>query len=317
MKDFNDLLQAGMESAIISGFFNAEPYSPEGIISGERLWDELQQYKVSRNEKTYDYPWKDLTEMTGGLRKRELVMLTAGTGVAKTTFAMEIQRHLMRGGERVAGLYLESSPALTTLDILSPLVGTNLRRDPTHREDLQEQYFKEISPYLFLMENNWNGEFQAIERDIRYFASLGCSFIILDHISRLVSGAGGGDERKALDYISHHLKAMTEELDIGIIAVSHLSRPSGVGHEEGGQTHLGQLRGSAGIAQLSDIVIGLERNGQDSDERVRNTTTFRVLKNRWLGTTGVAGAVYYDSETTRLEEAIAEESDSLTMQRGF
>jgi len=37
--------------------------------------------------------------------------------------------------------------------------------------------------------------------------------------------------------------------------VSHLKRPGGTAHEEGGITSLSQLRGSAGIGQLSDMVI--------------------------------------------------------------
>ena len=56
------------------------------------------------------------------------------------------------------------------------------------------------------------------------------------------------------------------------------------------RTNLGQLRGSAAIAQLSDSVIGLERNQQaDTDN---NVTTVRVLKNRYSGETGTAGTLY-------------------------
>ena len=77
------------------------------------------------------------------------------------------------------------------------------------------------------------------------------------------------------------LRSLTEELGIGLIVVSHLRRPSGDGHEEGIMTSLSQLRGSAAIAQLSDIVIGLERNQQDAE--TSNTTTVRILKNRWSG----------------------------------
>ena len=55
--------------------------------------------------------------------------------------------------------------------------------------------------------------------------------------------------------------------------VSHLKRPDGKGHEEGAVSSLSQLRGSASIAQLSDMVIGLERNGQADDP---------VERNRWV-----------------------------------
>ena len=83
--------------------------------------------------------------------------------------------------------------------------------------------------------------------------------------------------------------------------MSHLKRPHGVGHEDGGRTHLSQLRGSAGIAQLSDICCGLERNQQSEDSA--NRTTVRVLKNRFSGDTGVACQLVYNSSTGRLTES--------------
>ena len=63
---------------------------------------------------------------------------------------------------------------------------------------------------------------------------------------------------------------------------------------------MSQLRGSASIAQLSDAVIGLERNGQAEDADERNKTRVRVLKNRHSGLTGPAGVLFYDTTTGRL-----------------
>jgi len=50
------------------------------------------------------------------------------------------------------------------------------------------------------------------------------------------------------------------------------------------------------------MVIGLERNGQHENEVMRNTTTVRVLKNRFAGITGPATYLYYDKVTGRLSE---------------
>jgi len=59
------------------------------------------------------------------------------------------------------------------------------------------------------------------------------------------------------------------------------------------------LRGSHSIGQLSDIVIGLERDQQGED---RNTTKVRVVKNRFTGETGEACSLTYDQDTGRLKE---------------
>jgi len=108
------------------------------------------------------------------------------------------------------------------------------------------------------------------------------------------------------------LRMLVQETDIALFAVSHLKRPEGRGHEEGAVTSLAQLRGSASIAQLSDIVIGAERNGQADDPIVRNTTHVRVLKNRFSGQTGPACSLLYTKETGRMLEYNEPEEDEQT-----
>jgi twinkle protein len=143
--------------------------------------------------------------------------------------------------------------------------------------------------------------------------ALDCKIIILDHISILVSGGQHGDERKALDEIMTKLRSLTQDTGITLFAVSHLKRPEGKAHEEGAVTSVAQLRGSASIAQLSDFVIGLERNGQADDPTERNTTYMRVLKNRFSGITGPAGALLYSGQTGRLSEYTPPEEEEVIL----
>ena len=101
------------------------------------------------------------------------------------------------------------------------------------------------------------------------------------------------------------LRTLVQETDCALIIVSHLKRPDGKGHEEGAVTSLSQLRGSGSIAQLSDMVIGLERDAQNDDPEVRNTTKVRVLKNRFAGLTGPCCNLQYNQDTGRLVEVQA------------
>ena len=50
------------------------------------------------------------------------------------------------------------------------------------------------------------------------------------------------------------------------------------------------------------MVLGLERDSQSDDIATRNTTCLRVLKNRFVGTTGPATYLYWDKDTGRLNE---------------
>ena len=132
---------------------------------------------------------------------------------------------------------------------------------------------------------------------------------MLDHIRIMVSGLEGGDERRLIDNLMTKLRSLAEELNVGMFIVSHLKRPSqGKGHEDGKQISIGDLRGSGAIAQLSDFVIGLER-----DQQGENETIVRVLKARYKGSsTGVATCLSYCAESGRLSECAVrdEEGDS-------
>tara|TARA_A100001391_G_C4879226_1_gene227617 strand:+ start:106 stop:291 length:186 start_codon:yes stop_codon:yes gene_type:complete len=50
------------------------------------------------------------------------------------------------------------------------------------------------------------------------------------------------------------------------------------------------------------MVIGLERDQQNDNEQIRNTTTVRVLKNRYAGLTGACCWLSYDKVTGRMTE---------------
>jgi twinkle protein len=121
-----------------------------------------------------------------------------------------------------------------------------------------------------------------------------------------VSAQENGDERKALDEIMTKLRMLVQETGIALFVVSHLKRPDTKGHEEGAVTSLAQLRGSGSIAQLSDMVVSLERNGQHEDPIERHTTQVRVLKNRFSGMTGPACSLLYNKQSGRMMERFDE-----------
>lgn len=96
-----------------------------------------------------------------------------------------------------------------------------------------------------------------------------------------------------------NLRSIVEATGVGVILISHLRNPQGnqKSHEEGGRVTANQLRGSGAIKQISDNIIGVERDQQGDNPDI---STFRVLKNRLIGTTGWAGEAQYSHETGRL-----------------
>ena len=156
---------------------------------------------------------------------------------------------------------------------------------------------------VFLYDHFGSMEVEDLLNRVRYMVlGLDCKLIFIDHLSVIVSGLDIMDERKAIDRTMTMLRKLTEETGCVIHLVTHLRRlNSDRSHEEGMEINLGHLRGSHGIAQISDTVIALERNTQSDDPIIANTTTLRVLKCRYTGDVGMAGKLYYDNQTGRME----------------
>lgn len=299
-KDANDLLVAGRDTEIIDAVWRAKSYRPDGIVDANQMWDALVNApKID----SLPYPWIGLNDLTRGLRRGELVTITAGSGIGKSQICREIAHWLVQSGQTVGYIALEESVRRTVLGMLGIHLNRPLHLDMDVSEEQLKEAFNEVigGGKFFTYDHFGSIESSNLLNRIRYMVhGCECGWVILDHLSIVVSAFGDGDERRLIDSVMTKLRSLVEELKIGIILVSHLKRPDGKGHEEGASTSLSQLRGSAGIAQLSDMVLGLERNQQD--EQNKHITRVRVLKNRFSGETGLACNLLYNPEEGRLRE---------------
>ena len=303
-KDPNESTKANAPEELIRAMWDAKTFRPDGVISGTELWE---QVSTEESTETVLYPWDALNKITLGARRGELVTFTAGSGIGKSAIVREITHHLLSKGETVGLLMLEENPKRTALGLMGIELNKPLHitREGVTDEDLKRAFDSTVgNERLYLYNHFGSSDLDNLLSRIRYLArGCGCNWIVLDHLSIVVSGIEGGDERRLIDLTMTMLRTLVEETGVGLFLVSHLKRPEGKSHEEGGKTSLAQLRGSHAIAQLSDMVIGAERDQQGDNP---NLTTLRVLKNRFTGQTGEAGYLDYDCETGRLIETVKE-----------
>lgn len=307
-KDACDYLMHGDSKEFIDAFWAAEGYVPDGIIQGATLWDTVSQ-PIEKAD--CDYPYDALNRLTYGIRKGELVMVTAGSGLGKSQFLREIVWHILNKTEDNIGLmFLEEGVRKTARSLMSLAVNRPIHLPEVEitETELRDAFDRTLGTNrLYLFDHFGSSSLDNIVNRVRYMAKgLNCGYVLVDHVSIIVSSGDVGDERKALDAIMTRLRMLVQETGISLICVSHLKRPESKGHEDGASTSLSQLRGSGSIAQLSDIVIGLERNAQAEDMIERNTTHVRVLKNRYAGFTGTAGNLLYNQHTGRMLEIVNE-----------
>lgn len=305
LKDINEMLVAGRGEEVVKAMWQAKPYRPANILNAQEGLDlVLAPPPVS----IANYPYEGLNKMTYGIRPKELVVLTGGTGVGKSLLAKEIVYSILNQDKKVGYIPLEENATF----LMNRLIGIHLNK-PIHldrsnitKEELTKAHSELFRNNNFFCYNNFGSvSAKEIYKQIRYYVKvLDIKFIVLDHINLMVSGltdfgVNTSDERKALDIIMTDLRTLTEELEVSLFVLCHTKRIEGnKDHTDGAPVSLAHLRGSGSLAQLADLCVSIERSLSEKDGLIQ----IRILKNRFSGNTGVAVQARYDKTKGRIFE---------------
>ena len=136
----------------------------------------------------------------------------------------------------------------------------------------------------------------------------GCRWIVLDHISMLISGLRTGDERKELDIVMTELAAFCKNYNVYIFAIAHIKRKT---FEPPKDKQTGEqlpfffpvrkedLRGSASLEQLSWVVMSVEP--EELPNRSRGRVRLVSLKNRRGKRLGIADTLWMKEDGTFID----------------
>jgi twinkle protein len=293
LNDPNNYLKANKTDDFNKIWWNAKRFLPEGILSTYDEFDRVIDEDVQKP--SVPYPFIKLQEMTYGIRSGEMVLFTAQEGIGKTEMFRVLEHHLLRTtDDRIGIIHLEENKART----IKGLVGYEVQA-PIHLPDFTipngeiKTKFRELTrsdERVHIYSHFGSDDPDIILSTIRFLAgSCGCKYVFLDHITMVVTGLQGDDERRALDYISTRLAMMVEELDFTLFLISHVN-------------DAGQTRGSRNIGKVADLRIDLHRDLTADNEMQRNTTNLVVSKNRYVGKTGPAGRLWFNADTFTLNE---------------
>ena len=316
-KDPNEMLKLGHHKAYVTAWWASKLYTPSGILN---VSEERENYKKRERKESIPYPWSGLNVKLDGLRQGELITLTGGTGLGKSSVTRELEHWLITNtNDKVGIIALEEDWRRTVDGILSIEANARLHIDSVRAQFSEEEidnffnvlYDGQNKNRVFVHAHLGMNDVDSVFSKLRFMAmGLECKWIVFDHLHMLLSMTTDGDERRNIDAIMHNFRTLVEETGVGLILVSHLRRIDGNrGHENGIETGLNHLRGSQSIAQLSDCVISLERNQQSEDPVEASTTRVRVLKSRYTGDVGLATHLFYDKDSGRLSEISMEVED--------
>lgn len=308
-KDASDYWTGGHYGAYKELIRDAEVYEPEGVVNGV---DILLKDLLKPMPEGHIIPFSGLQDKLHGVRKGEILTVCAGSGIGKSTLVREITKSLIDQDLSVANVALEdqmnvAAQALIALDMDIPLA--RFRFDPPTEEESEESYRSMVANGKTYFYKHFGGlTSDTLMNKMYYYAkSKACDFIVLDHLSMVISSSTSTNERKDIDTLMTNLAKMVVETGVGLIQIVHLKRKGdGTSYAHGGEVELSDLRGSAALEQLSWAVVGMERDQQGDD---RDFSTLRILKNRTWGFTGKAGMVKYDPLTGRMKDVKSEIPD--------
>lgn len=303
-KDANDLVKDGKSAELKDAIFNAQPHTPDGIVTIDDVFDQV----VELPSRGFKWCLPDLDDATFGRRWGDVFTIGAGTGIGKTTFMFQQAAFDLAEGLHVGFFALETMPA-ETVRRLAGIHAQKAFHSPdsgTTKDDIVAgvNALKALPGKLHLYDAFGVAKWTSIRDRIRFLNKAhGVRVFYVDHLTALAA-ADPENERTALEAIMASAAALASELQVWIGFVSHLSRPEKGSHEEGARVTLRSFKGSSMIPAWSHFLFGLERDQQSDDPAEREITTLRVLKDRFTGlSTGFTLPLTYDKHTGLLKPA--------------
>jgi len=295
-KDANDFLMNGDGKAYVSAWWAAKKYSPAGFVSGSEDW-----LKAVREETPYEYtetPVEALNKVMRGWIKGGITVVKAPPGVGKTSLFRYVQHDLVRNhGKVVANLAMEEMKATTARGMATYELNTNVNtEEDQHFNCISDEKFEEallnvVGDEKFVsFDIDPHDPLESTLKQCKHAITIyHADYIFVDHLQRLAYLNGVDGATAALTELGVKLVELAKRRNVGIIAISHVNNDN-------------QTKYAKSIEEEAIVLLELQRDKLAEDADEKNTTHLTVTKNRPFATTGPAGMLRYDVDTTMVQE---------------
>lgn len=239
-----------------------------------------------------------LNEILNGVRRKSLTILAARPSVGKTAFALQLAGAMAADRDMCGGVVyfsMEMDDRELVERKMAELTGVyygNIQKPTRLTEDdvlkLSAGAQKLPINRIFIDDSTNLSELEMKSKMRVLRDKYGVTHAIIDYLQLMSGGntTGKGNREQEISSISRGLKNTAKDLDMGIIALSQMSRA--VESRADGIPKLSDLRESGAIEQDANVVMFLWRPTADdiaNDPSAANLRTVFVEKNRG-GSTG-------------------------------
>lgn len=239
---YDDLKSTGNQIAPSSHFTTDACMIADGLLSGDQL--------------TFLGNKADVIEF----RKGELTVIAGASGHGKSAFMGQVALDLASQEKKVCILSLEMPPARTLYRMARQQEGLSvcgrLPQYAQHAADVVEDFLKEISPYIFLLDRVGSATpkqvYGAIVQSVTKF---GCEHIVIDNLMRVCPEYGDRSNEAQKEFVQDII-ALAKRFNVHIWLVHHVRK----GQSETDEINKYSIRGAAAITDNADNVLLLSRN---------------------------------------------------------
>ncbi|ANE05109.1 replicative DNA helicase [Corynebacterium crudilactis] len=245
--------------------------------------------------------FKDLDDLTNGLRGGQMIIVAARPGVGKSTIALDFMRSASIRHNMASVIFsLEMSKSEIVMRLLSAETEIRLadmrggKMDENAWEKMVQKLDKVAQAPLFIDDsaNLTMMEIRSKARKLKQKHDL--KMIVVDYLQLMSSGKRVESRQQEVSEFSRQLKLLAKELDVPLIAISQLNRGPEARTDK--RPQLADLRESGSLEQDADIVMLLYRpDSQDKDDERAGEADIILAKHRGgpIDTVQVAHQLHY------------------------
>lgn len=248
--------------------------------------------KMARGEKALGglgTGFPKLDNILSGLRHSDFIVIGARPSIGKTSFALDIARHIATKENQPVGVF---SLEMSKDQILDRLIAaesgiplwqlrTGKISDDNDLQLLQLGLDKLAGAPIFIDDSPSPNILQIRSMARRLQSEHGLSAVFVDYLQLIQPRTNSDNMVQQITEISRNLKTLARELNVPVIALSQLSR--NVEQRDVKVPRLADLRESGSIEQDADIVMFLYRKDRDKmnpSPEDANTAQIIVAKHR-------------------------------------
>lgn len=300
--DVNDML--GRYTAADFEHFqeHARQYESQSVRNLGDLRERFQKHLLRSEKEQLDLPWPKLNRLLVGLRLNELTIWTGGSGIGKTTSAVQVMVELSRAYVPCLILSCEMTPAaicakMVRLDTGHAIDLPHVRnrgyvytRPPISADDAMRAFDDLRERPLYVIDHYGAYSVDRIKEDVQYAVGrYGVQVVLIDHLHFFLPPPRRGQNyAEMVEEAARDLKALTMQLPIHLILICHPRKL------DGARCGLQDIKGSSSLEQVCDngIVLHASRGHTEIElQKVRDD--FGQRGSSWFT---------FDRDSLRLQE---------------